>query len=78
MQKQASPQKSCKKIKITGFVSTYGILLCKFTAELIINHGQAAKFTAEDATKTESAANSTDEIAAGSYCPVRRADKGRA
>jgi len=33
VQKQASPQKSCKKIKISVFVSTYGNLLCKFTPE---------------------------------------------
>jgi hypothetical protein len=51
VQKQTSPQKPCKKIKITAFVSTYVNLLCKFTTELIIRHGHAAKFTAEDATK---------------------------
>ena len=52
MQEQASQQKSCKKIKLTAFLSSYENLFSKFTTELIIIYGIATKFTAEDATKT--------------------------
>ena len=52
VQEQASPQKSCKKIKLTAFLSSYENLFSKFTTEFMIFYGNATKFTAEDATKT--------------------------